>query len=206
VTRLTALMVAATLAGVSAAAIVGSRPAHGAGGPAFALETTVMVDDGSDTCATENHIVIDAGATFRICYTMTNTGSEALTAHDVMDSRFGAVAGPGDATVVAPGESWSVTATGANMVSMFHEVTWTATGADSATEVEMSDFVYITIDDGSAQLDMTVMVDDGAGTCGTETELTIPAGTQVRLCYTMTNTFTEALGPHLLIDEHSVRC
>ena len=44
---------------------------------------------------------------------------------------------------------------------------------------------------------MTVMVDDGTDTCGTETELTIPAGTQVRLCYTMTNTFTEALGPHL---------
>ena len=201
-TRVTALMVATVLASVSAPVIVGSWPAHGAGGPAFALETTVMVDDGSDTCATENHIVIDAGATFRICYTMTNTGSEALTTHDVMDSRFGAVAGPGDATVVEPGESWSVTATGANMVSMFHEVTWTATGADSGTEVEMTDFVYITIEDGSAQLDMTVMVDDGAGTCGTETELTIPAGTQVRLCYTMTNTFTEALGPHLLIDEH----
>ena len=201
-TRVTALMVATALASVSAPVIDGSPPAHGAGGPAFALETTVMVDDGSDTCATENHIVIDAGATFRICYTMTNTGSEALTTHDVMDSRFGAVAGPGDGTVVEPGESWSVTATGANMVSMFHEVTWTANGADSGTEVEMTDYVYITIEDGSAQLDMTVMVDDGAGTCGTETELTIPAGTQVRLCYTMTNTFTEALGPHLLIDEH----
>jgi LPXTG-motif cell wall-anchored protein len=199
---MTALMVATALASVSAPVIVGSRSAHGAGGPAFTLETTVMVDDGSDTCATENHIVIDAGATFRICYTMTNTGSETLTAHDVWDSRFGAVAGPGDATVVEPGESWSVTATGANMVSMFHEVTWTATGFDSGTEVEMTDYVYITIEDGSAQLDMTVMVDDGAGTCGTETELTIPAGTQVRLCYTMTNTFTEALGPHLLIDEH----
>jgi LPXTG-motif cell wall-anchored protein len=202
VTRVTALMVATALASASALVSAGSQPAHGAGGPAFTLETTVMVDDGSDTCATEIHIVVDAGETFRICYTMTNTGSEALTAHDVWDSRFGAVAGPGDATVVEPGESWSFTATGANMVSMFHEVTWTASGADSGTEVEMTDYVYITIEDGSAQLDMTVMVDDGAGTCGTETELTIPAGTQVRLCYTMTNTFTEALGPHLLLDEH----
>lgn len=200
--RVTALMVATGLASVSALMIVGSPQAHGASGPAFVLETTVMVDDGSDTCATENHIVIDAGATFRICYTMTNTGSEALTTHAVMDSRLGAVAGPGDPTVVEPGESWSFTATGANMVSMFHKVTWTASGADSGTEVEMTDYVYITIEDGSAKLDMTVMVDDGADTCGTETELTIPAGTQVRLCYTMTNTFTEALGPHLLIDEH----
>ena len=201
-TRIKALAVAAALAAAPVLLVAAPRPAHGVAGPVFTIETTVMLDDGSDTCASENHIVVDAGATFRICYTITNTGDEALTAHDVADSRFGAVAGPGDATVVEPGESWSITATGANMVSMFHEVTWAATGVDSGIEVELTDWVYITIEDGSAQLDMTVMIDDGTDTCGTESELTIPAGTQVRLCYTMTNTFTEALGPHLLIDEH----
>ncbi len=201
-TRIKALAVAAALAAAPVLLIAAPQPAHSVAGPAFTIETTVMLDDGSDTCATENHIVVDAGATFRVCYTITNTGDEALTAHDVTDSRFGAVAGPGDATVVEPGESWSVTATGANMVSMFHKVTWAATGVDSGVEVELTDWVYITIEDGTAQLDMTVMIDDGTDTCGTESELTIPAGTQVRLCYTMTNTFTEALGPHLLIDEH----
>ena len=199
--RIQALMIAA-LTSAPTLLIAAPQSARAVAGPAFTFETTVMVDDGSDTCATENHIVVDAGTTFRICYTMTNIGSEALTGHDVMDSRFGAVAGPGDATVVEPGDSWSVTATGANMVSMFHKVTWNAMGVDSGTEVELTDWVYITIADGTAQLDMTVMVDDGTDTCGTETELTISAGTQVRLCYTMTNTFTEALGPHFLHDEH----
>ncbi len=111
--RIQALMIAA-LTSAPTLLIAAPQSARAVAGPAFTFETTVMVDDGSDTCATENHIVVDAGTTFRICYTMTNIGSEALTGHDVMDSRFGAVAGPGDATVVGPGESWSVTATGAN--------------------------------------------------------------------------------------------
>lgn len=171
-------------------------------GTAFALETTVMIDDGNDTCATSNHVVVDANETFRVCYTLTNTGSEALSMHGAWDSRFGWVLGPGDATVVEPGDSLSVTATGSNMVSMFHEVTWSATGVESGDEVERTDWVYVTIDGFAIQLDMTMMVDDGQETCGTETSLAVAAGTPVRFCYTMTNTTEEALDQHFLLDEH----
>ena len=87
-------------------------------------------------------------------------------------------------------------------VSEFHEVTWVAAGVDSGTEVARVGYAYVTIDGTQSQLDMTVMVDDGQETCGTESEIAVPAGTQVRVCYTMTNPFAFALVHHVLIDEH----
>lgn len=170
-------------------------------GPGFTLQTTVMVDDGMDTCATENQVVVDAATMLRYCYTLINTGSEALNMHSVWDTRLGWVAGPDMDDVVEPGESLSITATGSETNSAFHKVTWTATGVDSGTEVSHADYLYITIDGTSVQLDMTAMVDDGQDTCGTETDLVVPAGTQVRICYSMTNTLDETVEVHLLLDE-----
>jgi hypothetical protein len=170
--------------------------------PAFRLESTVMLDDGSDTCATDVHVFHDPGDSLLFCYTLTNTGNEGLTMHDVWESHSGQIAGPGDPTVVAPGESMSVTTTFVMLVTGFHKVTWSATGVDSGTEVTQYDYAYHTVAGTDVQLDMTVMVDDGNDTCGTETALAVPSGTQVRLCYTMTNTFDEPLDTHFLLDEH----
>ena len=176
--------------------------AAGAPVPGFRLESTVMLDDGSDTCATEIHVFHDAGDSLLFCYTLTNTGNEGLTLHDVSESHSGQIAGPGDPTVVAPGESMSVTTTFVMLVTGFHEVNWSATGVDSGIEVTQYDYAYHTITGTEVPLDMTVMVDDGNDTCGTETALAVPSGTQVRLCYTMTNTFDEPLDTHFLLDEH----
>ena len=141
-TRVTALMAAAGLASVAG----DRRIAAHAGGAGPGVRGG---DDGDGRrrkrhLRDENHIVIDDGSdTVRICYTITNTGARRVTPRRP-GRQLRRVVGPGDATVVEPGESWSVTATGANMVSMFHE--WTATGADSGIEVvQMTDYVYITM-------------------------------------------------------------
>lgn len=173
----------------------------GAPGPAFTIEATVMADDGNDTCATENHVIVAAGTMLRFCYTMTNTGSEALDLHNVWDTSLGQVLGPDYGIAIAPGESFSFTATGSEMISRFHKVTWRATGADSGTEVDDVDFVYVTILGTELQFEMTVMVDDGTDTCGTASELSVAAGTAVRFCYRMTNTLDLPLGSHYLTDD-----
>jgi hypothetical protein len=193
--------ISAALALVITAPII-AFDASAAAAPAFRLESTVMLDDGSDTCATDIHVFHDAGDSLLFCYTLTNTGNEGLTLHDVSESHSGQIAGPGDPTVVAPGESMSVTTTFVMLVTGFHKVGWSATGVDSGIEVTQYDTVYHTIEGTDVQFDMTVMVDDGNDTCGTETSLAVPSGTQVRLCYTMTNTFDEPLDTHFLLDEH----
>ncbi len=192
----------AALALVTPAPATGFDVSAAEPGPAFRLESTVMLDDGSDTCATDIRVFHDAGDSLLFCYTLTNTGTEGLTLHDVSESHSGQIAGPGDPTVVAPGESMSVTTTFVMLVTGFHKVAWSATGVDSGIEVTQYDTVYHTIEGTDVQLDMTVMVDDGDDTCGTETSLAVPSGTQVRLCYTMTNTFDEPLDTHFLLDEH----
>ena len=194
--------ISAALALVAPAPIIGFDASAAEPVLAFRLESTVMLDDGSDTCATDIHVFHDAGDSLLFCYTLTNTGTEGLTLHDVSESHSGQIAGPGDPTVVAPGESMSVTTTFVMLVTGFHKVSWSATGVDSGIEVTQYDTVYHTIQGTEVQLDMTVMVDDGNDTCGTETSLAVPSGTQVRLCYTMTNTFDEPLDTHFLLDEH----
>ena len=64
----------------------------------------------------------------RFCYTLTNTGDEALNLHDVRDSHIGQIAGPGFDHLVQPGDGVALTATGAFGKSALHDVTWEATG------------------------------------------------------------------------------
>ena len=151
-------------------------------------------------CGTENHVVVAPDEDVFFCAIITNTGSEALTSHVRTDSTSPGSTGTNE--VVEPGASMMMTWVQSSPVSEFHEVTWVAAGVDSGTEVVRVDYAFVTIDGTQSQLDMTVMVDDGQETCGTESEIAVPAGTQVRVCYTMTNPFAFALVHHVLIDEH----
>ena len=203
--RITALMVGTAL--VSSLPIATSQSVHAGGAvTAFTVATTVMIDDGTDTCSTSTHAVsLTGSATVRYCVTLTNTGSEALSLHDVQGDSIGQLVGPADATVVEPGSSWSVTQTALETEPHFEQVEWAATGVDSGVEVieQASASVYIQLQGAfEVQLDMTAMVDDGTDTCGTETDLVVPAGTPVRFCYTMTNTRAVAVAVTFLFDEH----
>lgn len=168
---------------------------------AFALETTVMVDDGTDTCAAATSVVVEKNTPVRICYTLTNTGDEALNLHDVRDSHIGQIAGPGFDQLVHPGDGVVLTATTIDNKSTLHHVTWEATGVETGTVVYEFDGVNVTVLGPAIGLDMTVMVDDGHDTCGTESQLAVPAGTPVALCYTMTVTGDEPVNYHDLSDD-----
>ena len=50
-------------------------------------------------------------------------------------------------------------------------------------------------------LEKTVMVDTGSDECGTETSLTVGAGTTVRYCYTLTNEGNTPVDDHTLVDD-----
>ena len=181
---------------VRASDVVAGMPA----GPAFELVVTAVPGDDLGPCGTENHVVVAPDEDVFFCSIITNTGSEALTAHVRTDSTLPGTTGTNE--VVEPGASMMMTSVQSSPVSVFHEVTWVATGVDSGTEVGRVAYAYVTIDGTQSQLDMTVMVDDGQETCGTESEIAVPAGTPVRVCYTMTNPFDFALVHHVLIDEH----
>ena len=169
-------------------------------GPAFELVVTAVPGGDLQACGTENHVVVAADEDVFFSAIITNTGSEALTSHVRTDSTSPGSTGTNE--VVEPGASMMMTWVQSSPVSEFHEVTWVAAGVDSGTEVARVDYAYVTIEGTRSQLDMTVMVDDGQETCGTESEIVVPAGTQVRVCYTMTNPFAFALVHHVLIDEH----
>ena len=168
---------------------------------AMSVAMTVMVDDGTDTCGTDTAAVVEKGTVLRFCYTMTNTGDEALNLHDVRDSHIGQIAGPGHDDLVQPGDGVVLTATGAWQKSALHDVVWEATGVESDTVVYDWDGVFVTVLGPEITLDMTVMVDDGHGTCGTESELAVPAGTKVTYCYTMTDSGDEDVNYHFLDDD-----
>jgi hypothetical protein len=168
---------------------------------AMSVAMTVMVDDGTDTCGTDVAAIVEKGTSLRFCYTMTNTGDEALNLHDVWDSHIGHIAGPGFDHLVQPGDGVSLTATGVFDKSGVHGLTWEATGVESDTVVNGFDGVSITVLGPEITLDMTVMVDDGHGTCGTESEIAVPAGTQVTYCYTMTDSGDEDVNYHFLDDD-----
>ena len=168
---------------------------------AMSVAMTVMVDDGTDSCGTHTAAVVEKDTVLRFCYTMTNTGDEALNLHDVRDSHIGQIAGPGHDHLVQPGDGVVLTATGAWQKSALHDVVWEATGVESDTVVYDWDGVFVTVLGPEITLDMTVMVDDGHGTCGTESELAVPAGTQVTYCYTMTDSGDEDVNYHFLDDD-----
>ena len=96
---------------------------------------------------------------------------------------------------------WSSLPPAAWQKSALHDVVWEATGVESDTVVYDWDGVFITVLGPEITLDMTVMVDDGHGTCGTESELAVPAGTQVTYCYTMTDSGDEDVNYHFLDDD-----
>ena len=60
-------------------------------------------------CASSNQIVVDVGTDVYYCYLMANTGSVALSLHEVHDSEIGAVV-PGISVTLEPGDSTAVIA------------------------------------------------------------------------------------------------
>lgn len=172
-------------------------------GPGISLKVTVREDDGSGMCSeTADSVLVAPGTPVLVCYTALNTGDETLSLHTVTDSALGVVMGPDDPWTLDAGNSARFTHSAMWNVTTVHDVVWEAVGEESGLGVIAGDVATIEVEEPQISLEMTVMIDDGTDTCGTDDALLVPAGTPLRYCYTMTVTGDEAVNFHDLDDDH----
>jgi hypothetical protein len=126
------IVVVAFLAGiaVSSGTAAGAEPAGPeAAAPTLTLQKTVGTDP--DTCASTDTIDVASGATVIYCYTASNTGTAALTKHDLDDDKLGSLLDQ-FAYALGAGQSISVTASATLFADTVNTATWDATDASMA--------------------------------------------------------------------------
>ncbi len=165
--------------------------------PAIVITKTVGLVDG--VCATTSEIDVAAGTTVYYCYTVTNTGDVTLNLHDLDDDVLGTIFS-GLNYALTPGSSVNTVAAGLSIpyvanASVTNEATWTAYIPDgpSATATATA-----TVNVASIELVKTVGTDSAV--CAATSNITVPAGTEVYYCYTVTNTGDVTLNLHDLDD------
>jgi hypothetical protein len=167
---------------------------------AIVITKTVGLVDG--VCATTSSIEVAAGTTVYYCYTVTNTGDVTLNYHDLADDQLGAIF-TGLNYALTPGASVNTVAAGLSIPAVINTsttnvATWTAyqspTGGLSATATATA-----TVNVASIEIVKTVGTDPAV--CAAESNITVPAGTEVYYCYTVTNTGDVTLNLHDLVDD-----
>jgi 3D (Asp-Asp-Asp) domain-containing protein len=134
------------------------------------------------------------------CCTITNTGDVTLNYHDLVDDQLGTIFS-GFNYALTPGSSVNTVAAGLSIpyvanASVTNTATWTAY---TATGLSATDTATATVTVASIEIVKTVGTDPGV--CGTESSITVPAGTEVYYCYTVTNTGDATLNLHTLVDD-----
>ncbi len=166
--------------------------------PSILITKTVGLVDG--VCADTTSLEVPAGTTVYYCYTVTNTGNVTLTHHDLVDDVLGPIFSDFN-YVLAPGASVNTVAAGLSIsyvanASVTNTGTWTATdptGGFSAT-ANASATVMV------ASIEIVKTVGTVDGVCAGTSEITVPEGTTVYYCYTVTNTGNVTLNLHDLDD------
>lgn len=108
-----------------------------ASGPSISLAKTVGTTAG--VCATTSAITVDEGTTVYYCYEVTNTGTVALTTHDLADDQLGTIF-TGLAYNLTPGSSVNTVQAGLSIPAVINATTtnvgtWTAHDAAGAPTV-----------------------------------------------------------------------
>jgi len=154
---------------------------------------------GTDTlaCATMNSISVAPGTKVTYCYTVTNTGSESLTTHTLVDDQLGPILTNFLFTLV-PSASAFITATAVINTPVTNIATWTAESSGGGTAFD-SDFAIVSLLEPKLSLSKTVGLDPNS--CSTEDSITVDPGTRVTYCYTVTNTGELDLVSHTLVDD-----
>ena len=144
------------------------------------LELTVGEFDGLNSCTgTEESLTAAIGTPIEYCYRLHNASDHTLTMHDLDNDVFGPILS--DVAIdLEPGES--IVSSHVEPLAGTHTstATWTATVVPHDTESSASDSVTVTAlpidpdlgvaaESAALSVSMTVMVDDGTDTCGTDT-------------------------------------
>jgi hypothetical protein len=163
--------------------------------PGIALAKTVGLDP--DLCAETDELWVLAGTAVVYCFEVTNSGEVALGLHDLVDSELGSIL-EGFAFNLLPGASVFLTQTAVIEVETTNTATWTAynPGPMHTVSAEAQASVYIL----SPAISLAVTAGTEQGVCAADDTLTVPAGTLVYFCATVTNTGNVPFDSHLLVD------
>ncbi len=163
--------------------------------PEIALTKTVGTDP--TVCAATNDIAVPGGTEVTYCYAVENTGDVTLDVHDLVDTELGVLLN-GFAYALVPGASAFITETAAINVTTINTATWTAMNSQN-TSISATASATATVRVAEIALTKTVGVDSGV--CAGASDITVPEGTTVYYCYTVTNTGDVTLNIHDLADD-----
>ena len=107
----------------------------------ISLDKTVGLDP--NACALTNEVTVAAGTTVVYCYTVTNTGSETLGTHTLVDDHLGTLLN-NFAYSLTPGASAFITESATINATTVNSATWTASNA-GVGGVEASDTATVTV-------------------------------------------------------------
>jgi archaellum component FlaG (FlaF/FlaG flagellin family) len=163
--------------------------------PAIELVKTVGLDP--SVCADTDEIIVPLGTQVYYCYTLTNTGEVTLGLHDLEDSHLGVIL-DGFTYDLMPMASVFLTQTAVIEADTTNTATWTAYNPGPEDEVTASASATVNVISPSITLAVTAGIDPGV--CAESDTLTVPLGTEVFFCYTVTNDGNVAFDSHLLTD------
>ncbi|MBI4916794.1 MAG: proprotein convertase P-domain-containing protein [Acidobacteria bacterium] len=135
--------------------------------PAYGVSVTKTVGLDPATCASSTSITVAPGTTVYYCYTVTNTGLNTLTTHDLVDDQLGTIF-TGLSYSLAPGASVSTVAAGVTIASVVSSTVtntgaWTGHGASGSASDSASATVTVPTHCGVGFRDVTLAFSDFAG-------------------------------------------
>lgn len=161
------------------------------------LSVNKTVGTNANACAVTDVIEVGPGTAVTYCYEVTNTGTEILDQHNLVDDQLGEIL-TNFPYNLAPGASAFLTQTVVVSESVTNIATWSARTAGGVVASD-DDSAQVVVVPPSLELVKTVGLE--ANVCASTEQVEISPGTRVTYCYEVTNTGIEALDQHTLIDD-----
>jgi len=136
--------------------------------PAYAVTLTKTVGLEPGVCATTSSLLAPPGATVYYCYTVSNTGLNPLTTHDLVDDQLGTLF-TGFAYTLNPGESVNTVAAGLTISAVANgtvtnTATWTGHSGGNSASAQASATVTVPTYCGAGFREVTLAHSDLSGT------------------------------------------
>jgi hypothetical protein len=189
------------VSGVAAQTLTEGTPAAPLAVEAPAIVVTMTVGTNPAVCATTESVNLPVGGGVAFyCYLVVNTGDEALTRHNLVDSELGTILNAFPYTL-NPGASAFLTQSASIMATTVSTATWTAYNPGPTDQVSASDSVQVNVAVAAPAIDLTMTVGTDPAICAATESVELPAGGgNVVYCYEVTNTGNVMLTRHDLVD------